>query len=118
MLDDCVRPKGFDSKHLALEATNYCRTKRMHLLYISLYKRASTLTWANRSLLGWQPRGHASALRYLISKLDWKKMARLRKGELPENPPPVPTAESPPPSESKPRKWLNIRNEALWTQLG
>ena len=57
------------------------------------------------------------ALRYLISKLDWKKMARMRKGELPENPPPVPTAPTQPPPEPKPRKWLNIRNEALWTRL-
>ena len=61
------------------------------------------------------------ALRYLISKLDWRKMARLRKGE-PVVPPPVlpPTVGSQavqPPPAPKPRKWLRYDNEALWTRL-
>jgi hypothetical protein len=68
------------------------------------------------------------ALRYLVSKLDWKKLGRLRKGESPEDPPPtfVPSPPPPPPGGSpavqppappKPRKWLRPDNEALWTRL-
>jgi hypothetical protein len=68
------------------------------------------------------------ALRYLISKLDWKKMARIRRRNPPDddasalvpNPPPdpkgdVPKIEPPPP---KTRKWLSLYNEALWTRIG
>ena len=62
------------------------------------------------------------ALRYLISKLDWKKMARMRRGQpLEDAPPPgAPdgtggTSAAPQP---KPRKWLSIYNEALWTRIG
>jgi hypothetical protein len=62
------------------------------------------------------------ALRYLISKLDWKKMARMRRGELPEDAPApaVPDAPGGTPAapQPKPRKWLSIYNEALWTRIG
>jgi hypothetical protein len=69
------------------------------------------------------------ALRYLISKLDWKKLARQRKGLPPEepsgdpvpNPPPTPnsgdTTRHEPPAPKK-RKWLSIHNEELWTRIG
>jgi Terminase RNaseH-like domain len=68
------------------------------------------------------------ALRYLISKLDWKKMVRMRKGEALEDAPPGPEAEPPAeptqgvsladqPAGPKRRPWLSLRNEALWTPL-
>jgi len=60
------------------------------------------------------------ALRYLISKLDWRGMARLRKGDpippptdLPSATPATPVQPPPP----KPRKWLSIYNEELWTRI-
>jgi hypothetical protein len=57
------------------------------------------------------------ALRYLISKLDWGKMARLKKGgpppeELPDNPAP-----EVPQTQPRKRKWLSVWNEELWTPL-
>jgi Terminase RNaseH-like domain/Helicase len=62
------------------------------------------------------------ALRYLISKLDWKKMARMRRGEPPEDAPPpgAPDAAGGTPAapQPKPRKWLSLYNEALWTRIG
>jgi Helicase len=62
------------------------------------------------------------ALRYLISKLDWKKMARMRRGQpLEDAPPPgAPDAAGGAPAapQPKPRKWLSIYNEALWTRIG
>jgi hypothetical protein len=56
------------------------------------------------------------ALRYLICKLDARKMAQMRKRgraeeELPDNPSAVV-------HQPKPRKWLSLRNEELWTILG
>ena len=62
------------------------------------------------------------ALRYLISKLDWKKMARMRRGQALEDAPPpgAPdgTGGTPAAAQPKPRKWLSIYNEALWTRIG
>jgi hypothetical protein len=68
------------------------------------------------------------ALRYLVSKLDWKKMARLRRGEGPEDPPAAPVPNPPPPPKTSPgsapppnqpqNKWLSYHNEALWTRIG
>jgi hypothetical protein len=68
------------------------------------------------------------ALRYLFSKLDWKKMALARKRRPPDDEPPlVPSLPPPPepktgpkiepPPKPKPRKWLSIYNEELWTPL-
>jgi hypothetical protein len=66
------------------------------------------------------------ALRYLFSKLDWKKMAIIRKDAAARGVPgdddiepgsvPSPTPVKPP--EPPKRKWLSIHNEALWTRLG
>ena len=69
------------------------------------------------------------ALRYLISKLDWKKMGRLRRGQGPEDPPADPVPNPPPPPKTGPgsspspqdkerKKWLSYHNEALWTRIG
>jgi hypothetical protein len=69
------------------------------------------------------------ALRYLISKLDWKKLGWMRRGELPADGPAAPVPDAPPaptsgsspaiqpPPQPKPRRWLSIHNEALWTRL-
>jgi hypothetical protein len=58
------------------------------------------------------------ALRYLISKLDWKKLARMRQGEAIEPLPALPSgpAAAPPPA-AKPRAWFRHDEEALWTRL-
>jgi hypothetical protein len=63
------------------------------------------------------------ALRYLISRIDARRMARIRKSRpltepsssegMPQSQPSVPPAASPPAK----RKWLSIYNEALWTRL-
>jgi hypothetical protein len=57
------------------------------------------------------------ALRYLVSKIDERRMARIRKGPTPSEP----AAERPvgrqlPPVKRK-RKWLSLYNEALWTRI-
>jgi Helicase len=69
------------------------------------------------------------ALRYLVSKIDARKMACMRKGTPPDEPPPeaptqtgappAPGASPPssPPAPPKKRKWLSIYNEELWTRL-
>jgi hypothetical protein len=62
------------------------------------------------------------ALRYLVSKLDCKKIALFRRKEPPEPEiPPAPIAANhplvQPTSPSKPRKWLSVYNEALWTRM-
>jgi hypothetical protein len=70
------------------------------------------------------------ALRYVISKLDWKKLGQARRRRPPEEPPPATPAPNPPPSprtggspagqpgaDSKRKKWLSIYNEALWTRV-
>jgi hypothetical protein len=58
------------------------------------------------------------ALRYLISRLDYRQMAllsRRRKGELPDGETP-PGATAPPP-KPKEYRWLRYDNEELWTPL-
>jgi hypothetical protein len=65
------------------------------------------------------------ALRYLVSKLDTRQMARLRTGEPPPpapvpKPSPAPNTGGPsasPPPDPRRRKWLSIYNEELWTRL-
>jgi len=57
------------------------------------------------------------ALRYLVSRIDSRFMARARKrpvsGEAaPETPPPAPPVPAP-----RTKKWLSIHNEELWTRL-
>jgi hypothetical protein len=47
------------------------------------------------------------ALRYLVSRIDARRLARIRKGEDPGDPTPVPP--------KPPRQWLSLDNEALWT---
>jgi hypothetical protein len=54
-----------------------------------------------------------AALRYLISKIDARYMARLRR--RPCSPESAPEAAAPPPPKKRP--WLSIYNEALWTIL-
>jgi hypothetical protein len=56
------------------------------------------------------------ALRYLISQIDTRRMARIRKAN-----PPAETGQAAPPASPAPakpkRKWLSLYNEALWTRL-
>jgi hypothetical protein len=52
-----------------------------------------------------------AALRYLISRLDERRMARSH----PANDPAIPTP--PPPAPPARRRWLRYDNEALWTTL-
>jgi hypothetical protein len=54
-----------------------------------------------------------AALRYLISRLDERRMARLPKGGGQGGPPPEPPPKRPPPKPS----WLDPRNEHLWTRF-
>ncbi len=56
------------------------------------------------------------ALRYLVSRVDFRRMARLRKGAIPPaDTPPSPPGQAPP--RKPPRRWLHSDNEALWTLL-
>jgi hypothetical protein len=60
------------------------------------------------------------ALRYLVSTIDYRRMARLRRGPLPEDltgGPAAPGSAPPAAAPPKRRKWLSIYNEALWTKL-
>jgi hypothetical protein len=62
------------------------------------------------------------ALRYLISRIDARRMARIRRSPHPVDPTDTSAqaGASPPPSMSPPakkRKWLSIYNEELWTRL-
>jgi hypothetical protein len=62
------------------------------------------------------------ALRYLVSKLDWKKLAQIRKGGPPDDVPPAPVPNPPrgpavQPPKPKQREWLRYDNEALWTRI-
>ena len=52
-----------------------------------------------------------AALRYLISGLDWHKMAHRRKPASAESPSPNQPSESPPPAKKRP--WLRLDNEFL-----
>jgi hypothetical protein len=54
-----------------------------------------------------------AALRYLVSKLDGRHMARLPKDSLPND---VLSRDDVPPTQTK-RRWLSIHNEALWTEV-
>jgi len=55
-----------------------------------------------------------AALRYLITRLDARRMARIRK-PTPNTDPTSPAA--PPPPQPPPREHLSIHNETLWTRL-
>ena len=58
------------------------------------------------------------ALRYLVTMIDVRRMAKIRK--QPSAAAPAPAAEGtapPPPPAKKKRKWLSLYNEALWTRL-
>jgi hypothetical protein len=62
------------------------------------------------------------ALRYLISRIDARRMARIRRSPHPLEPADTPAqaGASSAPSVSPPakkRKWLSIYNEELWTRL-
>ena len=61
------------------------------------------------------------ALRYLVSKLDDKKMARMRRGKVVERLLDVAMQAQGPnsdvPAKSAQRKWLSIYNDALWTRI-
>jgi hypothetical protein len=50
------------------------------------------------------------ALRYLIAKLDARKLGRKPK---PPSTPPQPESTAKP----KEKKWLSLKNQALWTQV-
>jgi hypothetical protein len=52
-----------------------------------------------------------AALRYLISRLDERRMARPPAADAPD------PAPSKPPSPPSRRRWLRYDNEALWTTL-
>jgi hypothetical protein len=54
-----------------------------------------------------------AALRYLVTKLDARQMARLA-GKKPAA---EPAAEDTPKPEKPDRKWLSVRNEALWRRI-
>ncbi len=58
------------------------------------------------------------ALRYLVSRLDARKLARRSKHRT-DAPPPPETGSDPPATPAKPpkRPWLSIYNEELWTRL-
>jgi hypothetical protein len=63
------------------------------------------------------------ALRYLISRLDNRRLAKIRKQPQPGSPAPDLKGQTPPqpveqPQPQRPKKkWLSIYNEALWTRL-
>jgi hypothetical protein len=63
------------------------------------------------------------ALRYLISRVDARKMGRLKTGrggdeEPPAEVKPAPEAKPAPPASPPPRrKWLSLYNEQLWTRI-
>jgi hypothetical protein len=80
---------------------------------------------SDRALAGENPideNNHAlAALRYLISRLDYKFLVTFRKGattptEIEDDPSPVGTSEAACPHERR-RPWLDPRNEELWTPL-
>jgi hypothetical protein len=54
-----------------------------------------------------------AALRYLVSKLDARQMARLA-GKIPAA---EPAAEETAKPEKPERKWLSVRNEFLWRRI-
>ena len=85
-----------------------------HLLREAELYRYGTAEEDRRTEAPVDEHNHAlAALRYLVSKLDAGRMARLAKGAGPSAAP----AEEP----DKPKKpadpWMDWRNEALWTRL-
>src|SRR5262249_30926747 len=54
-----------------------------------------------------------AALRYLVSAIDARQMARLKGKETAREP----AAEQPAPAKKAERKWLSVRNEFLWRRL-
>jgi hypothetical protein len=57
------------------------------------------------------------ALRYLISKLDARLMARMRQPGSEKQLPPDPSASDPAPAPKLRDRWLRYDNEELWTRL-
>jgi hypothetical protein len=57
-----------------------------------------------------------AALRYLISRLDARRMARMRHGPSAAGPAEGDTDAPAAPSPAQ-RRWLRLDNEALWTPL-
>jgi hypothetical protein len=58
-----------------------------------------------------------AALRYLVSRLDHRFMVRLRRNPDDGNPSVQSVERTGDERQTKPRKWLSIHNEALWTPL-
>ncbi len=56
------------------------------------------------------------ALRYMISRLDARKMARRQRSVAPSAPDSTP-AQPAEPAKPKKRPWFSIYNEALWTRI-
>jgi hypothetical protein len=87
-----------------------------HLLSEAGLYRYSTELSDRRGEVPVDAHNHAlGALRYLLSRIDANRLARLRRR-------PAPAAEGPPetpPAEAKPRErpWLNYRNEELWRRI-
>jgi hypothetical protein len=57
------------------------------------------------------------ALRYMVSRIDHRRMARLRQIPLPSADPSSPGSLSPAPPRPTQRKWLSLYNEELWNPL-
>jgi hypothetical protein len=58
-----------------------------------------------------------AALRYLVARLDHRFMVKLRRGASTGNPLSEDAEITGEENQSKPRRWLSIHNEALWTPL-
>jgi hypothetical protein len=58
-----------------------------------------------------------AALRYLVSTLDVRQMARPGAGPRDAAGPPDQPADAPPPAPPRRRPWLRLDNEDLWTTL-
>ncbi len=82
----------------------------------SLYRYGED-TQAQRAETPVDEHNHAlAALRYLISALDWRRMARMRQGSAGVPPPSDQTNETPP--QRKERHWLRLDNPFLWEGPG
>jgi hypothetical protein len=85
-----------------------------NLLYEASLYRYSDALGERQAEVPVDEHNHAlAALRYLVSKLDERQMARNRTGRRPDGAPPA--AEPAPPRRRDP--WLRYNNEALWTRL-
>ena len=61
---------------------------------------------------------HALAtVRYLVSRLDERHLAKQRRAPAAETPPAAPEATAPPAPAHKKDPWLRLDNEALWRRL-